>query len=158
MTLQPGYAPSEQHLCYTLRRGRSRTVAIYTMPGDVHVFLRLRATFYLSAIAIYRMPHLPHLCLTLRFCHMLQYSIRFRYIACRCICFAIIIFYMSEIYSPLFTLFSPIPSVLHICVDPSSGCNAYSSSSASASSPPSPLNPSTSLVPRSHLVLATVLG
>jgi hypothetical protein len=59
------------------------------------------------------MPH-SDLCLALRFCHLLQYRLRFGYIACRCICFAIIIFYMSEIYCPIFTLSSTMPSVLHI--------------------------------------------
>jgi hypothetical protein len=55
-----------------------------------------------------------HLCLALRFCHLLQYSLPFGYIACRCIGSTIIVFYMSEIYCPIFTLFSTIPSVLHI--------------------------------------------
>jgi len=39
---------------------------------------------------------------------------RFRYIACHCICFAIIVFYRSEIYSLIFTLCSTMPLVLHI--------------------------------------------
>jgi len=34
------YAPSERHVCYTLRIGCSYAVAIYTMPGDVYAFLR----------------------------------------------------------------------------------------------------------------------
>ena len=55
-----------------------------------------------------------HLCLALRFCHLLQYSLRFGYIACCCICFAIIVFSMSEIYRPIFTLSNTMPSVLHI--------------------------------------------
>ena len=59
------------------------------------------------------MLHL-HLCLALRFYHILQYSFRFGYIACCCICFAVIIYYMSEIYWPSFTLGSTMPSVLHI--------------------------------------------
>jgi len=29
------YAPSEGHLCYTLRRGCSYAEAVYTTPGDV---------------------------------------------------------------------------------------------------------------------------
>jgi len=106
--------PSERHVCYTLYRGCSHAVPGYTMPGDVYTFLQLIATFYLSAIAIYRMPHLPHICLALRFCHMLQYSLRFGYITYHCICFAIIVCYRSEIYSPIFTLSSTMPSVLHI--------------------------------------------
>jgi len=112
--MHPVYAPSEQHLCYTLRRGCSYSVAVCTTPGDVYAFLWPIATFYLSAIAIYWMPHSPHICLTLRFCHILQYSLRFGYLACHCICFAIIIFYRSEIYIPIFTLSSTMPSVLHI--------------------------------------------
>jgi len=74
--------------------------------ADSHIFL--------SAIAIYRMPHSLHICLAVRFRHILQYSLRFVYIACRFICFAIIVFYRSEIYSPIFTLSSTMPSVLHI--------------------------------------------
>jgi len=53
------YAPSERHLCYTLRRSCSYPVAICPMPSTVYAFLQLSATFYLSAIAIYRMPHCP---------------------------------------------------------------------------------------------------
>jgi hypothetical protein len=37
------------------------------------------------------MPH-SHVCFALRICHILQYSLRFGYIACHCICFAIIVF------------------------------------------------------------------
>ena len=54
---------------------------------------------------------LSHLCLALTFCHLLQYSLRFGYIACRCICFPIIVLYMSDIYCPIFTLSSTMPSV-----------------------------------------------
>jgi len=67
---------------------------------------------YLSSAGSH-MPH-SHSCLALRFCHLLQYSLHFGYIACRCICFPIIVLYMSEIYCPIFTLSSTIPSVLHI--------------------------------------------
>jgi len=63
------YVPSEWHVCYTLCRGSSYAEAIYTMPGDIYVFLRPSATFYLSAIAIYRMPHSRHICLILRCWH-----------------------------------------------------------------------------------------
>jgi len=59
------------------------------------------------------MPH-SHLCLALRFCHLFQYSLRFGYIASHCICFTIIVFYMSEIYCPIFTLSSTMHSVFHI--------------------------------------------
>ena len=38
------YAPSERHVCYTLRRGCSYAVAVYTKPGDVYAFLRPIAT------------------------------------------------------------------------------------------------------------------
>jgi len=108
------YPPPERPVYYTLRRGYIYAVAVHTMPGDVYAFLRPIATFYLTAIGIYRMPHSPHICLALRFCHILQYSVRFGYLACRCICFAIIVFYRSEIYSPIFTLSITMPSVLHI--------------------------------------------
>jgi hypothetical protein len=110
----PGKAPSERHVCYTLRRGCSYTVAIHTTPRNVYASLQPTATFYLSAISIYRMPHLPHLCSVFRFCHILKYSLRFGYLACCCICFAIIVFYKSEIYSLILTLCSTMTSVLHI--------------------------------------------
>jgi len=38
------YAPSEWHVCYTLHRGCSYAVAVYTMPGDVYAYLRPIAT------------------------------------------------------------------------------------------------------------------
>jgi hypothetical protein len=38
-------APSERQVCYTLHRSCSYAVGIYTMPGDVYIFLRLSATF-----------------------------------------------------------------------------------------------------------------
>jgi hypothetical protein len=44
------------------------------------------------------------------------------------------------------------PQSSTFCIDPSSACDAYSSSSASASSPCSHSSPSTSLVPRSNLL------
>jgi len=65
-------------------------------------------------IAIYRMPHSPHICLAMRCCQLLQYSLRFGYIACRCICFAIIVIYKWEIHCPILTLSSTMPSVRHI--------------------------------------------
>jgi len=101
-------------MCYTLRRGCTTAVAVCTTPGNVYGFLRPIATFYLSTIAIYYMPHSPQMCLALRCCPLLQYSHRIRYIACHCICFAIIVIYMSEIYCPILTLSSTMPSVLNI--------------------------------------------
>ena len=59
------------------------------------------------------MPH-SHLCLAWGFCHLLQCSLRFGSIACGCICFAIIVFYMSEIYCPIITLANTMPSVHQI--------------------------------------------
>jgi len=113
--MHPVYAPSERHVGYTLRRGCSYAVAVHTTPSNVYSFLRPIATFYLSAIGIiYQMAHSPHICLAFRFCHILQYSLRFGYLACHCICFAIIVFYRFKIYSPIFTLSSTMPSVLHI--------------------------------------------
>jgi hypothetical protein len=53
-------------------------------------------------------------CLALRFCHIFKYILHFEYITCCSICFAIIVFYMCEIYSSIFTLSSTILSVLHI--------------------------------------------
>jgi len=117
-TLCPGcgdvYTPSEWHVWYTVRSGSSNDVAVYTMPGDVYAFLRPSDTLYLSSIAIYWMPYSPHICLDLRCCHLLQFSLGFGYIACHCICFAIIIFYRSEIYCPIFTRSSNMPSILPI--------------------------------------------
>ena len=49
-----------------------------------------------------------------RCCHTLQYSFCFGYITCHCTCFAIIVFYKTEIYSLIFTLSSSIPEVLNI--------------------------------------------
>ena len=108
------YAPSEWHVCCTVRRGSSYAVAVYTMPGDVYAILRLSATFCVSAIAIYRMPPFPHICLAWSYRNLWQNSVHFGYIACRCICFAIIVFYRSEIYCSILTLSSTMPSVLHI--------------------------------------------
>ena len=114
ITLHQVYTPSERHVYDSLRKGCSYAVAIYAAHGDVYACLRPIATFYLSAIVIYRMPHSPHICLALRFLHILQCSLRFGYIACCSSCFAIIVFYRSEIYSLIFTLSSTMPLVLHI--------------------------------------------
>jgi len=74
-----------------------------------------RVPHFTSPLLLYiRCCNLPHICLALRYCHLLQYSLRFGYIACCCICFAIIVFYRSEIYCIIFTLSSTMPSVLHI--------------------------------------------
>ena len=108
------YASSEHHVCYTLCSGCCYAEAVYTMPGNVYAFFRPCATFHLFAIAIYRMLHSPHICFVFRCCHLLQYSLRFGYITCRCICFTIIICYRSEIYCPILTHSSTMPSVLHI--------------------------------------------
>jgi len=118
-------APSEQHLCYTLCQACSNAAAIYTPPDDVYAFLWLSATFYLSATTIYQMQHSPHICLACRCCHLLQYRLRFRYIACRCICFAIIVFYSSEIYCPIFTLSTTMRSVLHILRQSMNGLRCF---------------------------------
>ena len=114
ITLHQVYTPSERHVYDSLRKGCSYAVAIYATHGDVYACLRPIATFYLSAIVIYWMPHSPDICLALRFRHILQCSLRFRYIACCCSCFAIIVFYRSEIYSLIFTLSGTMPLVLHI--------------------------------------------
>jgi len=107
------YTPSERHVCYTLRRGCSYAVAVYITPGNVYAILRHSATFHLSAIAVHRMPHSPHKWSALRLCLYLQSSTHFGYIACRFICFAIIVLYRPEIYCPIFTLSGTLPSVLH---------------------------------------------
>jgi hypothetical protein len=51
-------------------------------------------------------------CLYLTCSHLIQYSLRFGYIRCRCCCFAIMVFYKFEIYCPIFTLSSTRPSAL----------------------------------------------
>jgi len=61
---------------------------------------------YLSDVAS------SQVCFTLRSCHLLQYSLRFTNITIHWICFAIIVFHTSEMYCPIFTLSSTIPSVL----------------------------------------------
>jgi len=38
------YVPLERHVCYTVRRGCSYAVAVYTTPGDLYAFLRPIAT------------------------------------------------------------------------------------------------------------------
>jgi len=53
------YAPSEQHVCYTLRRGSTYVVAVNPTFSDVYAFHRLSAILYLSGIAIHRMLHSP---------------------------------------------------------------------------------------------------
>jgi hypothetical protein len=108
------YVPSEPHVCYTLRRGWSYAAAIYTPSGDVYAFVRQSATFYLSPIAIYQMSHIPYLCLALRCCRLLQECLRLKHIACHRMCFAIIVFYRSEIDCLICTLCSMMPSVLPI--------------------------------------------
>jgi len=118
LTLHPDcgevYPPSDRHICYTIHRGSSHAVAIYTMPGNVYAFLWPSTTFYLPTNAVYLMPHSLYKCLAARCCDLIQYSLRIEYIACRCICFTIIIFYKSEICYPIFTHSNTIPSVLHI--------------------------------------------
>jgi len=101
-------------MCYTVCRGCSYAAAVYTTLGNVYTLFRISATLYLSISAIYQMLHSPHICLALRCCHILQYSLRFRCIACCCICFAIIVFYRSEIHCPIFTVCSTTPLVLHM--------------------------------------------
>ena len=105
------YAPSERHGGYTLRRGSSYAAAIYPTPSAVYAVPWPIATFFLSAIVIFPNAALFYICLTLRSCDLLQYSLRFGFIACHCICFAIIVFYRSEIFCPIFTLSSTMPSV-----------------------------------------------
>jgi len=109
-----GYIPSEQHVCYTLCRGCSYVVAVDTTPGDIYAFLWPCAILYHSVIAIYRKLHSPHICFAWRCCHLLQYNLCWEYIACCCICFAIIEFSRSAIYCRMFALSTTMPSVLHI--------------------------------------------
>jgi len=102
ITMRMIYAPSERNVCFTLRRGCSYAVAIYTTPGDVQALLR--------AIASYRTFTCGWFSVFVTYYN----SLRLSYLACWCICYAINVFYMSEIYCPIFTLLSSMPSVLHI--------------------------------------------
>ena len=54
-------APSEHHVCYTLRRGSSYAVAVYPTDSTVYAILRPSATFCLSTVAICTISHTPHL-------------------------------------------------------------------------------------------------
>jgi len=85
------YAPSEGHMCYTLGRGSSCAVAIYPITSDVCAFLWLHTTFYFFDIAIYLMLHSPNIYLAFRYCNLFRYSFHFRYNACHCISFNIIL-------------------------------------------------------------------
>jgi hypothetical protein len=66
------------------------------------------------SLADSHMAHSPHISFASRFCHLLQYSLHLGYIACLCICFTFIVFDTSEIYCPIFTPSSTMPSLLHI--------------------------------------------
>lgn len=110
----PRYAPSERHVCYSLCIGCCYIFTGYTKCGNIYNFFLRCDQLYLSAVAIYWMVHLPHICLALRYCHILQYSLRFGYISFHCSCFAIVVFYRSEVSCRIFTLSSTIPAVLHI--------------------------------------------
>jgi hypothetical protein len=99
---------------------------------------------------------LSHICLTMSSGDFLQYSLHLRYIAGRCIGFAIILFTglkytvqssHSALLCPLFTKF---------CFNPSFACDALITLSAYPSLQSSPTYPSTSLVPRSNLSNSTV--
>jgi hypothetical protein len=98
------YAPSERDVSYILCCSQIDAVAVFTPSGNVHAF----------CLADSHMPHSPYMCLALTFCHILQYSLRIGYIACRFICFAIIVFYLYDMWSPIFTLSSTMPSV--VCI------------------------------------------
>jgi len=109
------YTHHQNDTCVTLFAGAEVMLEHFTQCLAMYMpFSGLVPHFTPPVIAIYRIPHSPHLCMVLRCCHLLQYSLRFGYIACRCICFAIIVFYRAEIYCPIFTLSSTMPSVLHI--------------------------------------------
>jgi len=72
------------------------------------------ATLYRFTIAMIWMPQSPHICLDFRCCHLIPYSQCFRYISWAWICFAIVLFYQSQIYCSIFALSSTVPSVFHI--------------------------------------------
>jgi len=109
------YTHHQNNTCVPLFAGAAVMLKQFTQRLAMFLPFSCRVPNFTSPlIAIYRMPHSPTICLVWRWCHLLQYSLRFGYIACHCICFAIIIFYWSEIYCPSFTLSSTMPTVLHI--------------------------------------------
>jgi len=109
------YTHQQNDTCVTLFAGAAVIQKHFTQRLAMVMPFSGRVPHFTSPlIAIYRMPDSPHICIVLRCCHLLQYSLRFGYIACHCIRFAIIVLYRSEIYCPLFTLSSTMPSVLHI--------------------------------------------
>jgi len=109
------YTHHQNNMCVTLSAGAAVMLMQFTQWLAMFMPFSGRVPHFTSPhIAIYRMPHSPHICWVLRCCHLLQYSLRFGYMACCCICFAIIVFYRFEIYCPIFTVSSTMPSVLHI--------------------------------------------
>jgi len=97
---------SSQWLQLSCRRWPNAWRCSCLAPAKCHI-VPLRYCYISDAV-------LSHICLALRCCHLWQYSLRLEYITCRCICFAIIVFYRSQIYCLIFTLSSTMPSVLHI--------------------------------------------
>ena len=93
-------------MSYSLRRAGSYAAVIFTTPGDVYTFRLPIAILYLSIIAIYRLPYCAH--------RGFGWRIFIGYMTFRCIPFAIIVFYWSEISRPIFTLSSTMRSFLHI--------------------------------------------
>jgi len=152
------YAQSEQHVCYTLRRGSGYTVATYPTSRSVYTFLRPSATLYLSAIAMYPMPQFPHIYVLL--CDVVtNYNSVSTSKKSLAIAFALPLSYFTglryNVLSSHSLVLCPQSLVLYaqsskFCIDPSLACEASSSSSASASSPSWPPYPSTSRVPRSN--------
>jgi len=109
------YTHHENDTCVTLFARAAVMLKLFTQCLAMFMPFSGRVPHFISLlIAICRMPHSPHICSVLRGYHVLQYSLHLGDIAWRCICFAIIVFYRSEIYCQIFTLSSTMPSVLHM--------------------------------------------
>ena len=108
------YTHHQNDTCVTLFAGAAVMLKPVTYCLAMFMSFSSQVPHCTSLLLLYiRCCTLP-ICLVLRCCHIFQYSFCFGYIACRCICFTIIVFYRSEIYCPNFKLTSTIPSVLHI--------------------------------------------
>jgi len=105
------YTYHQNNTCVTLIAGAAVMLMQFAhcMAMCIH-FSGPVPNFTSPVVAIYRMPHSPQRRLVLRYCHLLHCSLRCGFITCRCICFAITVFYRSEIYCPIFTLSSTMPS------------------------------------------------
>jgi len=115
------YTHHQNDTCVTLFTGTPVTLLLFTQCLVLFMPVCGRVPHFTSRLLLFiRCRTLPYV-LTLGSCHLLQYSLRFGYIPCHCIWFAIIVFYRSETYCQIFALScimtsvsSTMPSVLQI--------------------------------------------